>query len=99
MLLKANTTDALAIMSYANQNILQACKDDILPSTSKEFRQLYNNLPKDSQLLLGDDINQCIMSISKTTKSVFKNQSHSRHNEKYSRLRKSYNYFKTSQKI
>ena len=65
MSLKANTTDALAILSYANQNILQTRKDYIMPSLSKEFRQLRNNVPKDSKLLFGDDINQRIMSISK----------------------------------
>ena len=69
MWLKANTTDALAILSYANQNILQTQKNHVMPSLSKEFRQLWNNLPKDSKLLFGDD----------------KYQSHSRHDEKYSR--------------
>ena len=61
MSLKANTTDALTILSYANQTILQIRKGDIMPSLSKEFRQLRNNLPKDSKLLFGDDINQRIM--------------------------------------
>ena len=57
MSLKANTTDALAILSYANQNIFQTRKDDIMSSLSKEFRQLRNNVPKDSKLLFGNDIN------------------------------------------
>ena len=57
MSLKANITDALAILSYANQNIFQTRKDDIMSSLSKEFRQLRNNVPKDSKLLLGNDIN------------------------------------------
>ena len=65
MLLKSNTTDTLAILSYTNQNFLQACKDDIMPSRMKEFGQLRNNIPKDSKLLSGDDIKQCIMSILK----------------------------------
>ena len=66
MSLKANTTDALAILSYFNQSILQTRKGDIMPSLSKEFRQLRNNLRKDSKLLFEDAINQRIMSISKT---------------------------------
>ena len=74
--LKANTTDALAILSCANQNILQTHKDDIMPSLSKEFRQLCKNVPKDSKLLFGDDINQRIILISKTLKPVVKNISH-----------------------
>ena len=57
MSLKANITDALAILSYANQNIFQTRKDDIMSSLSKEFRQLRNNIPKDSKLLFGNDIN------------------------------------------
>ena len=57
MSLKAKTTDALAILSYANQNIFQTRKDDIMSSLSKEFRQLRNNVPKDSKLLFGNDIN------------------------------------------
>ena len=32
MWLKANTIDALAILSYANQNIFQTRKDDVMPS-------------------------------------------------------------------
>ena len=98
MSLKVNATDALAILSYANQNILQTRKDDIMPSLSKEFRQLHNNVPKDSKLLFGDDINQRIMSISKTSKSVVKYQSSSRHDEKYSRPSKSYNYYQNQPK-
>ena len=66
MSLKANTTDALAILSYFNQSILQTRKGDIMPSLSKEFRQLRNNVRKDSKLLFEDAINQRIMSISKT---------------------------------
>ena len=57
MSLKANITDALAILSYANQNIFQTRKDDIMSSLSKEFRQLRNNVPKDSKSLFGNDIN------------------------------------------
>ena len=68
MSLKANTTDALAILSYANQNILQTRKDDIMPSLSNQLRQLRNNVLNDSKLLFGNDINQRIMSICKTSK-------------------------------
>ena len=32
MLLKANTTDTLAILSYTNQKFLQTNKNDIIPS-------------------------------------------------------------------
>ena len=64
-----------------------------MPAISKEFRQLRNNVPKDSKLLFGDDINQRIMSISKASKSVVKYQSQSRHHAKYSRPSKSYNYY------
>ena len=93
MSLKANTADASAILSYANQKILQTSKDDIMPSLSKEFRQLCINVPRDFKLLFGDDINQRIMSISKTSKSLVKYQSSSRHDDKYSRPSKSYNYY------
>ena len=58
----ANTTDTLTIFSYANQNIFQTRKDHIMPSLGKEFRELRNNVPKDSKLLFGDDINQRITS-------------------------------------
>ena len=98
MLLKANTTDALAILRYANQNILETSKDDIMPSLSKEFRQLRNNVSKDSKLLFRDDINHCIMSLSKASKSVVKYQSSSRHNDKYSRPSKSYNNYQNQPK-
>lgn len=32
ILLKANTTDTLAILSFINQNLLQTNKNDIMPS-------------------------------------------------------------------
>ena len=76
--LKANTSDALANLSYANHNILQTRKDDLMPSLSKESRQLRNNVPKDFKLLFGGDINQLIMRISKTLESVVKCQSSGR---------------------
>ena len=98
MSLKANTADALAILSDANQNILQTRKDVIMPSLSNQLRQLRNNVPNDSKLLFGNDINQCIMSISKTSKSVVKYQSSSRHDDKYSRPSKSYNYYQNQPK-
>ena len=93
MSLKANNTDASAILSYANQKTLQTSKDDIMPSLSKEFRQLRISVLRDSKLLFEDDINQRIMSISKTSKSLVKYQSSSRHDDKYSRPSKSYNYY------
>ena len=98
MPLKANSTDALAILSYANQNILQTRKDDIMPSLSKKFRKLCGNVPKDSKLLSGNDIMQHIMSISKKLKSVLKYQSSGRHDEKYSTPSKSYNYYRSQPK-
>ena len=96
--LKANTINALAILSYANQNILQTRKDNIMPSLSKEFRQLCNNVPKDSKLLFGNDINQRTMSISKTSKPVVKYQSSSRHGDKYLRSSKCYSYYQNQPK-
>ena len=56
-------------LSQAMQNVWKSC----------------NNVPKDSKLLFGYDINQRIMSISKTSKSVVKYQSSSRYGDKYSR--------------
>ena len=70
-------------MSLNFQKFPKTRKDDIMSSLRKEFRQLRKNVPKDSKLLFGDDINQRIMSISKTSKSVVKYQSHSRHNKEY----------------
>ena len=58
MSLKANTTDALVILGYANQMILQTRKDDIMSSLSKKSRKLHNNVPNDFKLLFEDDINQ-----------------------------------------
>ena len=56
MSLKTNTTDSLAILSHANQNILQTRKDNTMPSLSKVFKQLHNNVSRDSKLLFGDEI-------------------------------------------
>ena len=47
MSLKTDTTGSLAILSHANQNILQIRKDNIMPSLSKVFKQLHNNVSKD----------------------------------------------------
>ena len=58
--LKANTTDVLPIFNHANPNIykhIKTHKDDIMSSLRKEFRQLRNNVPKDSKLLFGGYVN------------------------------------------
>ena len=47
MSLKTNITGSLAILSHANQNILQIRRDNIMPSLSKVFKQLHNNVSKD----------------------------------------------------
>ena len=96
MPLKANSTDALAILSFANHNILQTRKDDIMPSLSKKFRKLCDNVPKDSKLLSGNDVIQHI--ISKKLKSVLKYQSSGRHDDKYSTPSKSWNYYRSQPK-
>ena len=59
-----------------------------MPSLIKEFGKLHSNIPKGSKLLFCDDINQCIMSISKTSKSIVKYQSQKRYDEKYSKSTK-----------
>ena len=97
MPLKANSTDALAILSFANHNILQTRKDDIMPSLSKKFRKLCDNVPKDSKLLSGNDVIQH-MSISKKLKSVLKYQSSGRHDDKYSTPSKNCNYYRSQPK-
>ena len=97
MPLKANSTDALAILSFANHNILQTRKDDIMPSLSKKFRKLCDNVPKDSKLLSENDVIQH-MSISKKLKSVLKYQSSGRHDDKYSTPSKSCNYYRSQPK-
>ena len=92
MLLKANTTDTQAILSYTNHDFVQTNKDDIMPSLIKEFGKLHSNIPKGSKLLFSDDINQCIMSISKTSKSIVKYQSQKSYDEKYSKINEKCNY-------
>ena len=59
-----------------------------MPSPIKEFGKLHSNIHKGSKLLFCDDIDQCIMSILKTSKSIVKYQSQKRYDEKYSKSTK-----------
>ena len=98
MLLKANTTDTQAILSYTNHDFVQTNKDDIMPSPIKEFGKLHSNIHKGSKLLFCDVIDQCIMSILKTSKSIVKYQSQKRYDEKYSKINEKCNYHQNQSK-
>ena len=68
--LKQSASEAIAILSYANSNLLQGRRDDIVPHLSKGYSQLRNVMSPDSEFLFGDDLSARIASITKSNKTI-----------------------------
>ena len=66
--LKIKATEAITLLGHANYQLLQTRRDEIVPILSKEFRQLKNDVPAESELLFGDELTKRLTAISKTAK-------------------------------
>ena len=58
--IKQLASDALALLSQSNQELLQQRQDGITKNLSREYETLKHNVPPDSKLLFGDDLNNRI---------------------------------------
>ena len=58
--IKELASDALAVLSQSNQELLQQRRDGIIKNLSREYKTLKHNVPPDSKLLFGDDLNKRI---------------------------------------
>ena len=54
--IKELASDALAVLSQSNQELLQKRRDGITKNLSREYKTLKHNVPPDSKLLFGDDL-------------------------------------------
>ena len=55
--IKELASDALAVLNQSNQELLQQRRDGITKNLTREYKTLKNNVPPDSKLLSGDDLN------------------------------------------
>ena len=58
--IKELASNALAVLSQSNQELLQQRRDGIIKNLSREYKTLKHNVPSDSKLLFGDDHNNRI---------------------------------------
>ena len=58
--IKELASDALAVPSQSNQELLQQRRDVITKNLSREYKTLKHNVPPDSKLFFGGDINNRI---------------------------------------
>ena len=58
--IKELAPDALAKLSQSNQELLQQRQDGITKNLSREYKTLKHNVPPDSKLLFGNDLNNRI---------------------------------------
>ena len=65
--LKQSASDAFAILSAADSNLLQTRRDDIVPSLSGEYRQLRFHVEKGSPYLFGGNIDDRVHTIKKSS--------------------------------
>ena len=66
--MKRHVTEALAILSHANGSITQTRRDNTMPCLSCDYKKLRSEVPKSSEYLLGDDLNQRLKPITKRLK-------------------------------
>ena len=67
--IKKLASDALAVLSQSNQELLQQRRDGITKNLSREYKTLKHNVPPDSKLLFGDDLNNRIKLLQASNKA------------------------------
>jgi len=67
--IKELALDSFSMLSQTNQEVLQTRRDNISKSLSKEYKQLKNDIPKNSSFLLGDDIVQRLKLLQASSKA------------------------------
>ena len=67
--IKELASDALAVLSQSNQELLQQRRDGITKNLSREYKTLKHNVPPDSKLLFGDDLNNRIKLLQASNKA------------------------------
>ena len=67
--IKELASDALAVFSQSNQKLLQQRRDGITKNLSREYKTLKHNIPADSKLLFGDDLNNRIKLLQASNKT------------------------------
>ena len=97
--LKQSASDAFALLGAADSNLLQTRRDDIVPSLSGEYRQLRLNVEKGSPYLFGENIDDRIRIIKKsslTSHTITSKQGYSgakRRDDRYKPYSKNQRYF------
>ena len=62
--------ETFAILSYANGSITKTRRDDAISYLSRDYKQLRSGVPKSSEYLFGDYLNQSVQAITKTCKNI-----------------------------
>ena len=66
--MKRHVTEALAILSHANGSITQTRRGDTMSYLSCDYKHLRSGVPKSSEYLFRDDLNQRAQAITKHLK-------------------------------
>ena len=67
---KQSASEAFALLSFANTELLQMPRDDIVFKLSPEYKQLRVGNEKGSAFLFGDNLNDRITTIAKSNKAT-----------------------------
>ena len=67
--IKEPASDALAVLSQSNQELLQQRQDGITKILSREYKTLKHNVSPDSKLFFGDDLNNRIKLLQASNKA------------------------------
>ena len=67
--IKELASDALAALSQSNQELIQQRRDGITKNFSRGYKTLKHNVPPDSKLLFGDDLNNRIKLLQASNKA------------------------------
>ena len=75
--LKSKASEALGLLSIANQEIVRKRRDCLVPHLHKEYKPLRRNVPKNSKYLFGDDLKGRLKSIQAMSRAVNKTKQNS----------------------
>ena len=73
--MKRHATEPLPILSHANGSITQTRMDYTMSYLSGDYKQVTSGVPKSSEYLFGDDLNQRVQAITTTSESIKPNLS------------------------
>ena len=94
--LKQKATETLAMLSKANNYIIERSRGDVLPQLGKDIRQIRFNIPKESKTLFEEDVSKRIASVNEMQRDIRTSSTYSSTPYYYKSKKSSYTPYSSS---